>query len=153
MVVIATAPKSITSAYRGTRPFWKKVTTLCSPRVMAAVTPTVVAGHPWFTWPWPVQVLAALVVAGLAAGLVWQWPALIGAVGASVPDSLQASAGYVSGTAETASFVVRLLQLTWAGVVAPMAKLVLLLTVMLCTACAACLAAFSRVALGGASQS
>lgn len=123
------------------------------PRVMAAITPAVVAGHPWFTWPWQVQAMAALVVAGLAAGLVWQWPALTAAVLASVPDSVQTRAGYVSGAAETASSVVRLLQLTWAGVVAPMAKLVLLLTVMLCTACAACLAAFSRVALGGASQS
>lgn len=122
------------------------------PRVMEAVRPAV-AGHPWFTWPWPLQVAAALFVAGLAGGLVWLWPAVTTWLLSAVPESVQTSAGYVTSTAETASSVVRLLQLTWAGVVAPMAKLVLLLTVMLCTACAVCLAAFSRVALGGASQS
>jgi hypothetical protein len=122
------------------------------PRVMEAVLPAVV-GHPWFTWPWPLQMAAALMVVGLAAGVFWQWPVLMTALSSVVPESVQTSAGYLTSTAETASSVVRLLQLTWAGVVAPMAKLVLLLTVMLCTACAVCLAAFSRVALGGASQS
>lgn len=122
------------------------------PRVMQAIGPAVV-GRPWFTWPWPLQAAAALVVASLACGLVWQWPALTMWLASAVPEPVQASAGYVARTAETASSVARVLQLTWVGIVAPIAKLVLLLTVMLCTACAVCLAAFSRVALGGASQS
>ena len=122
------------------------------PRVMEAVAPAVV-GHPWFTWPWPMQVAAALAVAGVAAGLAWEWPALVAALSAAVPESVHTSAGYVASATDVATSVTRLLHLTWTGVVAPMAKLVLMLTMMLCTACAVCLAAFSRVALGGASQS
>ena len=122
------------------------------PRVLAVVAPEVV-GRPWFTWPWPLQVATVLGVVGLVAGLVWSWPALLAAVGTSMPESVQAGAGYLESLAETGTAVARLLQLTWSGVVAPMAKLVLLLTVMLCTACAVCVAAFSRVALGGAPQS
>lgn len=122
------------------------------PRVLAAVAPQV-TGHPWFTWPWPLQVSMAVLVAALFAGLVWEWSAMWAAMASAVPAPVQAGAGYLSSLAETGTAVVRLLQLTWTGVVAPMAKLVLLLTVMLCTACAVCLAAFSRVALGGASQS
>ena len=122
------------------------------PRVMAAVSPEMV-GHPWFTWPWPLQVATVLVVMGCAAALAWQWPTVLAALSSAMPEPVHTSAGYLASAAETGSSVMRLLQLTWTGVVAPMAKLALLLTVMLCTACAVCLAAFSRVALGGASQS
>lgn len=122
------------------------------PRILAVVAPEVV-GRPWFTWPWPAQVATVLGVVGLCVGLAWFWPALVAAVGTSMPESVQASAGYLEGLAETGTAVARLMQLTWSAVVAPMAKLVLLLTVTLCTACAVCLAALSRVALGGASQS
>jgi hypothetical protein len=122
------------------------------PRVLAAVAPDVV-GRPWFTWPWPLQVAALLTVVACAAALAWEWPAVMAALSSTVPERLHTGAGYVASAAETGSSVVRLLHLTWTGVVAPMAKLTLLLTVMLCTACAVCLAAFSRVALGGASQS
>ena len=122
------------------------------PRVMAAVTPEVM-GRPWFTWPWPVQVATVVAAVACVGGLVWAWPTLLAALGAAVPEPVQASAGYAEGVAETSAALARLLRLTWSAVVAPLAKLVLLLTVMLCTACAVCLAALSRMALGGASQS
>ena len=122
------------------------------PRVMAAIVPPVV-GHPWFTWPGPLQAVVAVLVVGFAAGLAWEWTAIRAAMSSVVPEPVQAGASQLSGLAETGTAVVRLLQFTWNGVLAPMAKLVLLMTVTLCTACAVCLAAFSRVALGGASQS
>ena len=122
------------------------------PRVMAAVAlPDV--GHPWFTWPWPLQVAAVLLVVSGVSALGWAWPTLLAAFGAHLPDSVQSGAGYVGGVAETAAAFMRVMELTWSAVVAPIARLVLLLTVALCTACALCLAALSRVALGGASQS
>lgn len=121
-------------------------------RVMATVAPPVV-GRPWFTWPWPLQFAALLGIVGLAGGLAWAWPTLVASLGAAVPSPVQAGAGYVGSAAESSAALLRVMQLTWAAVVAPIAKLVLLLTVMLCTACALCLAALSRVALGGASQS
>ena len=122
------------------------------PRVMAAVAlPDV--GHPWFTWPWPVQVAAVMAVAVVAGVCGWAWPTIVAALGAVLPDSVQAGANYVGGAAETSAALLRVMELTWTAVVAPIARLVLLLTVALCTACALCLAALSRVALGGASQS
>jgi hypothetical protein len=123
------------------------------PRVMAAMDSAMHVGRPWFTWPWPLQVAAMLLVAGVGGAGAWFWPTLVSAMGAMLPESLQAGAGYVGGATETTSALVRVMELTWSAVVAPIAKLVLLLTVMLCTACAVCLAALSRVALGGASQS
>jgi len=123
------------------------------PRVMDALAPDVVVGRPWFTWPWPAQVATVLAAVACVGGLVWAWPTLLAALGAAVPEPVQASAGYAEGVAETSAALARLLRLTWSAVVAPLAKLVLLLTVMLCTACAVCLAALSRMALGGASQS
>ena len=40
------------------------------PRVMGAVAiPNV--GHPWFTWPWPVQVAAVMAVAVVAGVCGW----------------------------------------------------------------------------------
>lgn len=122
------------------------------PRVLAAVAPDVV-GRPWFTWPWPLQVAALLTAIGCAGLLAWAWPTVVAVLASAMPERLHAGAGHMASVAETGTSVVRLLQLTWTGVVAPMAKLALLLTVMLGTACAVCLAAFSRVALGGASQS
>ncbi|AMY08084.1 hypothetical protein LuPra_01272 [Luteitalea pratensis] len=122
------------------------------PRVMAALAlPDV--GHPWFTWPWPLQVAAVLLVAAVVGGFGWAWPTLLASFGALLPHSLQTGAGYVGGAAETTAALLRVMELTWSAVVAPIARLVLLLTVALCTACALCLAALSRVALGGASQS
>jgi hypothetical protein len=122
------------------------------PRVMAAVSPAEV-GHPWFTWPWPLQAGAALLVAALVIASGWAWPALMGSLTSVLPDSVQAGAGYVGGAAETSAAFLRVMELTWSAVVAPIARMVLLLTVTLCTACALCLAALSRVALGGASRS
>ncbi len=122
------------------------------PRVLAAVTPDV-AGHPWFTWPWPLQVGTVLAMTALVAALAWQWPLVVASVAAAVPEPVRVGVGYAGGLAETGTALGRLLQLTWTAVVAPMAKVVLLLTVTLCTACAVCLAALSRMALGGASQS
>ena len=122
------------------------------PRVMAAVAVPHV-GHPWFTWPWPLQVAAVLLVAGFAGVCGWAWPTIVASLGAVLPDSVQAGANYVGGAAETSAALLRVMELTWTAVVAPIARLVLLLTVALCTACALCLAALSRVALGGASQS
>ena len=122
------------------------------PRVMGAVAiPNV--GHPWFTWPWPVQVAAVMAVAVVAGVCGWAWPTIVAALGAVLPDSVQAGANYVGGAAETTASFMRVMELTWSAVVAPIARLVLLLTVALCTACALCLAALSRVALGGAPQS
>jgi hypothetical protein len=122
------------------------------PRVMAAVAlPDV--GHPWFTWPWPLQVAAVLLVVALAGAIDWAWPTLLASLGKVLPGSVQAGGGYLEGAAETSAALMRVMELTWSAVVAPIAKLVLLLTVALCTACALCLAALSRVALGGASQS
>ena len=122
------------------------------PRVMAAAAlPDV--GRPWFTWPWPLQVATVLFVTVMVGAFGWAWPTLLAALGAVLPDSVQTGAGYVGGAAETSAAVLRVLELTWSAVVAPIARLVLLLTVALCTACALCLAALSRVALGGASQS
>ena len=123
------------------------------PRVMAALEPSITVGRPWFTWPWPLQVAAMLLAVGVGGVGAWFWPTLVGSIGAMLPDSVQAGAGYVGGATESSAALVRVMELTWSAVVAPIAKLVLLLTVMLCTACAVCLAALSRVALGGASQS
>ena len=122
------------------------------PRVVAAAVPPIV-GRPWFTWPWPVQVATALLIVGVAGLGAWSWPTIAAALGGAIPEPVQAGAGYLEGAAETSAALLRVMQLTWSAVVAPIARLVLLLTVMLCTACAVCLAAFSRVALGGASQS
>ena len=122
------------------------------PRVLAAVSAPPV-GHPWFTWPWPAQVATLVVVVGAAFGLAWAWPLLIASVIGTLPASVQTGASYASGLADAGGDVWRVLQLTWSSVVAPLARIVLLLTLVLCTACALCLAAFSRVALGGASQS
>ncbi len=122
-------------------------------RVMSAVVPAPVVGRPWFTWSWPMQAAALLLVAGLGAGGAWAWPVLMASLGAMVPDQVRTGVWYVGGAAETTGALLRVMELTWSAVVAPIAKLVLLLTAMLCTACAVCLAALSRVALGGASQS
>lgn len=122
------------------------------PRVIAAVALPEV-GHPWFTWPWPLQVAAVLLVAGAVGAIGWAWPTLLASLGSVLPDSVQTGAGYVGGAAETSAALLRVMELTWSAVVAPIARLMLLLTVALCTACALCLAALSRVALGGASQS
>lgn len=122
-------------------------------RVLAAVVPTSVPGRPWFTWPWPLQAAAALLAVCIGGVAAWAWPTLMNSLGAMVPQQVHTGAAYVGGAAETGAALVRVMELTWSAVVAPMAKLVLLLTVMLCTACAVCLAALSRVALGGASQS
>jgi hypothetical protein len=122
------------------------------PRVLAAVVPAMV-GRPWFTWPWALQVATVLLVLGVAGLGALAWPTVSAALGGAMPGTVQAGAGYLEGAADTGAALLRVMQLTWSAVVAPIARLVLLLTVMLCTACAVCLAAFSRVALGGASQS
>ena len=122
------------------------------PRVLAAIVPTP-RGRPWFTWSWPVQMAAVLVGIGIAGALAWAWPLLVAEAGVLVPDTVQASVGYFGAAAETSVAVGRVVHLTWSAVIAPIAKGVLLLTLMLCTACAVCLAALSRVALGGASRS
>jgi hypothetical protein len=121
-------------------------------RVREAIQPRA-SGHPWFTWPWPLQAAAVLLAVAAAGLLAWQWPALVATAGNSVPRSLQASASYFGGAAETSAAVGRAFELTWSAVIAPLVKGVLLVTLMLCTACAVCLAALSRVALGGASRS
>lgn len=116
-------------------------------RVHAAVA-TPPSGHAWFTWPWPVQMAAGSLALAVALALSWAWPSLVGQISPSIPgaDSLRA-------TAEVNAALVHVLRLTWTAVVAPLAWYVLLSIVMLGTACAVCLAALSRVALGGASQS
>ncbi|MCC6161776.1 MAG: hypothetical protein IT182_00300 [Acidobacteria bacterium] len=121
------------------------------PRVMAAVTPVV--GRPWFTWPWPVQVAAATALCLVVGVLVWQWPALVAAIAPSLPAPVHEGTTRVVALAEANHALMKLLQLTWTGVVAPVARFALVISVLLCTACAVCLAALSRVALGGASQS
>ena len=123
------------------------------PRVLAATAPSPIAGRPWFTWPWPLQVASMAAALLVAVGVAWWWPGIVAQVYALVPDPVRTSAQYVSAAAETGSALGRVVQVTWAGVVLPMAKLVLLLTVMLCTACAVCLAALGRIAPGGVSQS
>jgi hypothetical protein len=122
------------------------------PRVLAAVVPPMV-GRPWFTWPWPLQAATVLLVLGVAGLGALAWPTVSAALGGAMPGPVQAGAGYLEGAVDTSAALWRVMELTWSAVVAPIARLVLLLTVMLCTACAVCLAAFSRVALGGASQS
>jgi len=110
-------------------------------------------GRPWFTWPWPAQA-ASLALAVLALALAgWTWPAVAAEAGQWLPAQMRAAAGLMTGAAETTSLVIRVLLLTWTAVVAPLAKVVLLLTIVLCAACAACVAALGRVALGGAPQS
>ena len=121
------------------------------PRVMAAVAPVV--GRPWFTWRWPVQVAAATALCVVVGALVWQWPVLVSAVVPSLPSPVHEGTARMAAFAEANQALVRLLELTWVGVVAPVARVALVISVLLCTACAVCLAALSRVALGGASQS
>ena len=116
-------------------------------RVHAAVSAPP-SGHAWFTWPWPVQLAVGSGVLALALGLSWAWPWLIGQIAPSIPGT-----GSLRATAEVNAALVHVLRLTWTAVVAPLAWYVLLSIVMLGTACAVCLAALSRVALGGASQS
>ena len=121
------------------------------PKVMAAVAPPV-TGHPWFTWTWPAQAAAVVVVGLLLAGFSWIEPQLLTGVRDLVPDSLASLAAQFGAVAETGTAVGRVVQVTWSGVVLPIAKLVLLLTAALCTACAACLAALGRMTPGGVSQ-
>ncbi|BCS34802.1 hypothetical protein TBR22_A40280 [Luteitalea sp. TBR-22] len=116
-------------------------------RVSAAVAAPP-SGRPWFTWPWPMQVGAGAAACLVALVLAWAWPSLIGQLSPSIPGT-----GVLRATAEANGAVVQVLRLTWTAVVAPLAWYVLLTIVMLGTACAVCLAALSRVALGGASQS
>jgi hypothetical protein len=116
-------------------------------RVHAAVAAPPTRGA-WFTWPWPVQVGAGTVALVLALALAWAWPSVVGQVSPSIPGT-----GSLRVAAETNAALVQVLRLTWAAVVAPLAWYVLLFIVMSGTACAVCLAALSRVALGGASQS
>ena len=71
------------------------------PRVMAAVAlPDV--GHPWFTWPWPLQVAAVLLVVAVVSALgMGVADAAGGSSARMLPDSVQTGAGYVGGAAET----------------------------------------------------
>lgn len=123
------------------------------PRVLAAIEPVPIVGRPWFTWPWPLQVGAVLGGLALALALAWNWPLLVGAITARLPETVRAALGLVDSAAVTGSALGRAVEVTWLGVVMPLAKLVLVLTVVLCTACAACVAALGRLAPGGVSQS
>lgn len=123
------------------------------PRVLAAIEPVPIVGRPWFTWPWAAQV-ASIVTALAAAVLVaWAWPLLAGAVTARMPDTVRLALGLVDGAAVTGGALGRVVAVTWGGVVMPLATIVLVLTLMICTACAVCVAALGRLAPGGASQS
>ncbi|HTV03331.1 MAG TPA: hypothetical protein VMF13_22465 [Luteitalea sp.] len=121
------------------------------PRVMAAVTPQI-HGRPWFTWSWPAQVAAMVCLAVIVTGVTWLEPRLVLDLTQWVPEWMVGVTAQISAVAETGSAVGRVVQVTWSGVVLPIAKLVLLLTVALCTACAACLAALGRMTPGGVSQ-
>lgn len=118
-------------------------------RVMAAVAPQAV-GHPWFTWPRAAQAAAMLLVAGLCVVVAAAWPALSGSVVSAVPGPVQSGVGYLESVLDGGAALWRVVELTWSAVVAPIARIALLVIVMLGTACAVCLAALSRVALGGA---
>lgn len=123
------------------------------PRVLEAVEPVPIVGRPWFTWPWAAQV-ASIVTALAAAVLVaWGWPLLLGAVIASMPDTVRVALGLFDGAAVTSSVLGRVVEITWGNVVMPLAKIVLVLTLIICTACAVCVAALGRLAPGGVSQS
>ena len=123
------------------------------PRVLAAVEPVPIVGRPWFTWPWPLQAAAVLGAVALALGLAWAWPGLLAALTGRLPETLRVALGYADTAATTSTALGRVVQVTWAGVVMPMAKLVVVLTLMICTACAVCVAALGRLAPGGVSQS
>lgn len=122
-------------------------------RVLAAVEPMPIVGRPWFTWPWPLQVAAVVVAVACASGVAWAWPMVVARMTAALPDSVQVALGAVDSAAVAGDAIGRTVQTTWAAIVMPMAKLVVLLTLMICTACAVCLAALGRLAPGGVSQS
>lgn len=125
------------------------------PRVMTAVATRKAraSARPWFTWPWPAQAASLAMALVVLAAVTWAWPAVVDATQQWLPRQVQAGTSYMAGTADTAAVVLRLLHITWAAVIAPIARTVLLLTVILCAACAVCVAALGRVALGGASHS
>jgi len=122
-------------------------------RVLAAIEPVPIVGRPWFTWPWAAQVASIVAALVGAVALAWMWPLVVEAVTARLPDTLKLALGVVDSAAVTGSALGRVVEVTWVGVVMPMAKVVLVLTVMLCTACAVCVAALGRLAPGGVSQS
>ena len=123
------------------------------PRVLAAIDPVPIIGRPWFTWPWAAQVASIVAALAVAVLVAWSWPLLYAALTARLPDTVRAALGLVDSAAVTGSALGRVVQVTWGGVVMPLAKLVLIFTVMICTACAVCVAALGRLAPGGVSQS
>ena len=123
------------------------------PRVLAAVEPVPIVGRPWFTWHWAAQIGSIVSALAVAVLLAWYWPLLVGAVVARMPETVRVALGLVDSAAVTGSALGRVVQVTWGGVVMPLAKLVLIVTVMVCTACAVCVAALGRLAPGGVSQS
>lgn len=123
------------------------------PRVLAAIEPVPIVGRPWFTWPWAAQVGSVVAALAVAVVVAWYWPLLVGAITARLPETLRVALGLVDSAAVTGSALGRVVEVTWGGVVMPLAKVVLVLTLMICTACAVCVAALGRLAPGGVSQS
>jgi hypothetical protein len=123
------------------------------PRVLDAVEPVPIVGRPWFTWPWVAQAASIVAVLAIAVVVAWYWPLLVGAVTTRMPETVRVALGLVDSAAVTGSALGRVVQVTWGGVVMPLAKLVLIFTVLVCTACAVCVAALGRLAPGGVSQS
>jgi hypothetical protein len=123
------------------------------PRVLAAVEPVPIIGRPWFTWPWAAQVGSIVASLAIVVAVAWYWPLVAAQVTARLPETVRVALGLVDSAALTGSAIGRVVQVTWGGVVMPLAKLVLIVTVMICTACAVCVAALGRLAPGGVSQS
>lgn len=109
--------------------------------------------RPWFTWSSPVQAAAGVAGVVVAVALAWMWPVVVATLAAWAPAPVQTGVGYLTGAAETSAALGRVAELTWVAVVAPLARGLLLVTVVLCGAAALCVAALNRVALGGASRS
>jgi hypothetical protein len=127
------------------------------PRVMAAVEARVNAGgpvgHPWFAWApmWQAASLAIGLVLVAGAAIVW---ASAGAwLPAVVPESVQVTAQRAGAATDVVADFAYAFQLVWRAVVAPIAKVLLMFTLVLCAACALFAAALGRIALGGASHS
>jgi hypothetical protein len=121
------------------------------PRVMAAVQRRPWYARAWTTWPLPLQVAAAIALAGVAAAVALAWPSADAAsrlLMARVAASLQP----VSTASEGATEIFMAIDVL-RRVFAPALGFAVVVVTVMSAACAVVGAALARFALGGASQS